>query len=265
MSSQFISWWTQIHFPKNAKASLGFGSEYWVSSASNYEGWEQLRDRYKRLGRRYSTRDIAYQLAEHLLDEVIVAAGGVEAAVLRLRAAIVALKAYTAQQQMQATQGVPFSLNHQAATDAWYAFADVLSWSRTVVERAERRAENPTKFPKQGLVPALKPKRLQKRCNALLGQLRAGPVGQTRPLSNFMLHAALVRHPFSGVELEPTGTIILPIPDAPGRSIHHWYSLTWTDRRDGVALTEQIWNGVRSFVDGVIVAFEKSVPRRLRK
>src|SRR2546425_1272543 len=82
----------------------------------------------------------------------------------------------------------PLGLAHDGTVEAWYAFSEVLSWSRTVVERLERPARDRKKFPKQGLIPALRPKRLRKRCENLFGELRAGPVGQARPLANFVLH-----------------------------------------------------------------------------
>jgi hypothetical protein len=80
-----------------------------------------------------------------------------------------------------------------------------------------------------------------------------------------MLHTALVAHPFSGVQIDSDGSIMLPIPDAPSRSVSHWYLLTWNQKRDGLALAEEIWQTVQNFVDELIQAFEKSVPKRLRR
>jgi hypothetical protein len=90
-------------------------------------------------------------------------------------------------------------------------------------------------------------------------------VGHARPLANFMLHSGLVRHPFSGVHIELSGAIVLPVPDAPSRLISHWYLLTWNQGRDGVALAEELWRTIQRFVDELIEAFENSVPKRLRR
>src|SRR5262249_61614215 len=119
--------------------------------------------------------------------------------------------------------------------------------------------------PEQGLIPALKPKRLKKNCELLLKELRAGPVGQTRALANFLLHTALLRHPFSGVEFAKSGDLVLPIPDLPSRLVSLWYLLTWNDERDGFAFAEELWKTIERFVDGLLNAFEKAVPKRLRK
>jgi hypothetical protein len=262
---QFDRWWKQVNFPEVAKAPLGFGVEYWSLRATDYEGWEHLRDRLRVLGRRSTKRGLATELSSHLLSDVVVAAGGIEIAMHRLRQAAAELQAYADANKMKAQPGISQGLGHSAAIDLWYAFADVLSWSRTFVERLERRAENSKQFPKQGLVPALKPKRLRKRTDALMSVLRQGPVGEARPLVNFMLHTALVAHPLSGVRIDTSGRVTLPIPDAPTKSVKHWYLLTWNQGRDGLVVAEEIWRAIQDFMNELLKAFERAVPRRLRQ
>lgn len=264
MHEKMAQWWRRAHFPAHANAALGFGSEYWHSDAEHYEGWELLRDRQKSLGRKTKRRDLAYELASHLLDDVIVAAGGIENSIIRLRTHIVALENFVSDQKLRATPGVPYGLAHDAATSAWFAFSDVLTWSRTLVERMERPTRD-RRLPRQGLVPAIKPKRLKKRCEKLLHGLRAGPVGQARLLANFVLHSGLVRHPYSGVELAPSGAIRLPVPDAPANPVSHWYLLRWSDERDGLVLAEELWDATQKFIEQLLEAFDTAVPKRLRK
>jgi len=258
-------WSKRVTFPERAIAPLGFGAEYWKSDRHLYEGFDHLDARLRALGRKTRKPDVAYRLTCQLLSEVLVAAGGVENSMIRLRAAVAELEAYVSANQLRAMDGVPHSLGHPAATTAWYAFFDLLTWSRTVVERMERPAGDRKRFPKQGLLPALKPKRLIKRCDRLLASLRDGPVGRSRNLSNFVLHTALVRHPHSGVQLDVSGSITLPVPDLPSRQVSHWYLLTWKREQDGLALAEDVWASVQTFVDDLIGAFEKSVPKRLRR
>jgi hypothetical protein len=266
MLERLSEWSKRVHFPRVATAHLGFGTEYWDPDPTHYEGWEQLRDRLAALGRTSTRRGLAYDLASHLLDDVIVAAGGVERAITKLQEALAGLKDYVREHSIKPKDGIPLvGLGHEAATEAWYAFSEVLSWSRTVVERVERQAGDRKKFPKQGLIPALRPKRLRKRCENLFSKLRSGPVGQARPLANFMLHSALVRHPFSGVEVDSAGAIALPIPDAPIHPVSHWYLLTWNQGRDGVTFAEELWQAIQTFIDNLLDAFEKAVPKRLRK
>ncbi len=265
MLDSLSRWFGHIHFPRGVKAFLGFGYEYWNLDPQLYEGWEQLRDRLKALGRKRTKRELAYDLASHLLEDVVVAAGGVENSIYALRAAVVELTEYARANNLRAAAGVPHSLGHAAATTAWYAFADVLTWARCVVERMERPAGDRKRFPKQGLLPAMRPKRLRRRVERLLLDLRAGPVGQARPLANFMLHSALVQHPQMGVQLTESGAMVLPVPDTPSAPVAHWYLLRWELGRDGIALAEEIWLSVQTFVDQLLTAFDAAAPRRLRR
>jgi hypothetical protein len=79
-----------------------------------------------------------------------------------------------------------------------------------------------------------------------------------------MLHTALVAHPFSGVAVDSSGRVTLPIPDASTGSVKHWYLLTWQQKRDGLVVAEQMWVAVQNLVSGLLEAFEKAVPKRLR-
>jgi hypothetical protein len=147
--------------------------------------------------------------------------------------------------------------------DAVFAFSDILSWARAIDERLDRRA-NGRALRRQGLIPALKPKRLRRRVEALHAQLQAGPFGEVRFLANFTLHGSLIRNPWSGFKVDTAGQVIMPIPDVPSAPVHHWYQLEWANNRDGVIVAEEIWDAIQSFMDGLLDAFEKATPKRLR-
>ena len=135
-------------------------------------------------------------------------------------------------------------------------------------ERLDRRAiqqSGTAAPPRQGLVPALKPARLKKRVDKLMTEFRSGPIGETRFLANFTLHSALIRNPNSGARLDQNGKVTLPIPDKQVGRISNWKLLTWNDRRDGIVFAEELWTSVETFMEGLIEAFERAVPRRLRK
>jgi len=80
-----------------------------------------------------------------------------------------------------------------------------------------------------------------------------------------MLHTALVRHPFSGVDVGLAGEVSLPIPDTARKPVAHWYLLTWDEERDGFAFAGELWKSLADAVDDLLSAFEKAVPKRLRK
>lgn len=263
MLKRLAEWHNRVAFPKVAKASLGFGSEYWDPDPSHYEGCEQMRARYAALGRTLSDPELACDLAGHLLDDVLVAAGGVELAMERIDAAVAELEAYAKEHGLRAEQSVPCGLSHPAAVQLWYAFTDLVSWSRTLIERLDRRPAN-SKLGRQGLIPALRPQSLKDDCQKLLDRLQSGPVGSSRFLANFMLHTALAAHPFSGVKIDSHGCISLPVPDAMDHAVTHWYALTWNQERDGLLVADKIWEAIQGFIDDLISAFQAAVPDRLR-
>lgn len=256
-------WWHRIHFPSGALAPLGFGAEYWDLVATNYDGYEALKNRHLALGRKQSDRYIASQLSRFLLDDALVAAGGVERAHDAFQASIVEVNASIAQNEIAYDPERPTGLGGPATQDAWYAFADLISWARAFEERLDRRPFV-RRLRHQGLVPSLKPKRLRQRAERALSVLREGPVGQARNLTNFSLHAALVRNPMSGVVVAADGKARLPMPGPVTDPVHHWYALIWNQDCDAVTVADAIWQSVAQCLDDIIIAFELSVPKRLR-
>jgi hypothetical protein len=85
------------------------------------------------------------------------------------------------------------------------------------------------------------------------------------PYANFTLHSALVRNPNSGARLDEAGHVTLPIPDKQTGPISHWKALTWDEHRDGVVFAEELWTSIEVFMEGLIQAFEKAVPKRFRR
>src|SRR6266498_4300653 len=256
-------WYRRVHFPSGATAELGFGYEYWILDPTIYEGHAELKARAADLGYRWTKRELAYELVENLLTEVIAAAGGVEHSLAALRDAVARAQAWSDQGATRATpESVPHGIAHPSVTDAWYEFANLLTWARTVEERLDRgtrRRRGVAPLPRQGLAHALRPVRLKKRTDKLLTELRSGPVGEARFLANFTLHSALLRSPNSGAQLDQDGKVTLPIPDKQGDRISNWKVLPWKDHRNGVVFAEELWTSMETFMEGLIGAFERSV------
>jgi hypothetical protein len=251
----------RAHFPAHSGAALGFAGELWDPNPGHYQGAAELEARLHSLGRKATRREIAWQLAGHLLDDLLVAAGGVENSIMRFRNEVDQMRAFIAEHNLRAKPGIPTGVS--GMMEAWYAFADLLVWLRTVEERIERRGNGGND--KQGLLPALKPMRLKKRVEQLFSRYRtAEAVQSVRKLSNFTLHSSLVRHPWSGARLRPDGTLHLPAPDPPADAVAHWYLFTWQQNRDGIELAEAMWEAVQLLIDGILDAFEQATPKRLR-
>ena len=98
-------------------------------------------------------------------------------------------------------------------------------------ERLERDPMDRKQFGKQGLLPALAPGPLKTAVVAPRDNLDVGPVGQSRCLANFILHAALVRNAYSGAALMPGGRLKMPMPNLPSAPVFHWYTLEWPTNR----------------------------------
>jgi hypothetical protein len=269
--SRYSDWFMRIYFPTVSAVRLGAGYETWILDPERYEGSDALRATRKALNRPYTKRLLAYELVDHLLDDVLAAAGGVEQSIVALRSAVAEAQAWADLNVGRRTPGVPYSIGHLSIVKAWYDFANLVSWARVLEERLDRRPvprrlrPGAPLLPNQGVVNAVKPVRLKNRLDRLLRDLRAGPVGEARLLANFTLHSALVRNPNSGVPLDPDGKVIMPIPDKPSTSIAHWKTLTWFDNRDALVFAEELWASVGDFIEHLIEAFEKATPKRFRK
>jgi hypothetical protein len=266
--SRATDWFMRIYFPGASAVSLGAGYETWLLDPERYEGSEALRTRLKSLGRPCAKRDLAYELVDHLLSDVLAAAVGVEQSIAGMRSAVAEAQAWTDQNSATRTPGVPHGINHPSVVKAWYDFANVLSWARVLEERLDRRPirakPGAPPLPRQGIVNAVKPVHLKNRLDSQLSALRSGAVGEARLLANFTLHSALVRDPNSGARLDTSGKVIMPIPDKSTAPIAHWKTLTWNDGRDAIVFAEELGASVEDFMERLIEAFEKSTPKRFR-
>jgi hypothetical protein len=260
-------WFRRSHFPPGGKVGLGWGTEYWQMDATTYEGHQELRALGVVLGRRFRRRELAARLSANLLNDVLAAAGGIEHSLLTLRRACNEAQHYADEHGASVVgTGVEFGLSHDSTVDALYAFANFITWVRGLEERLDRKpGPGYRRLRHQGLVPALRPKRLSKRVQKLVDDLRVGPVGEVRYLANFTLHTALIVNPQSGLFVDANGKLRLPIPDQVSTPVYHRDLLTWNDGRDGIELAEKLWFEIRSFVDCLLEAFEKGIPKRLRK
>ena len=142
--SRTNEWNQRVHFPTAAKAPLGWGYEYWILDPKIYQGHVEVKARAAEVRRRqkrhsWTKRQLAAELSDHLLDEVLTAAGGVEHSILALRDALNRAQAWADQIEPKLTpESVPTSIADFSVVDAWYEFANLLSWARALEERLIR-------------------------------------------------------------------------------------------------------------------------------
>lgn len=268
MLARTNEWFRRIHWPPSSSAALGFGLELWDVDPRGYEGYKQLRAHVAALGRRMTSRELAVELSADLLSDVLVAVGGVEQARADFHAAVSRAQVW-ADEHVPRQPDIPHHIQNEHVTEAWYHFANVLTWMRAVEERLDR---SPRRLPRgvpplrrQGLAPAIAPKRLRKRVEQLLTDLRAGPAGEARLLANRTWHASLIRHSFSGADLDPDGKVLFPVPDRTTAPTYHWQVFTWAEHRDAGSIVEDLWRAVETLFDGVLVEYERATSKRLRR
>lgn len=257
-------WFRRATFPDTAKAALGWGVEYWISDPSVYEGHAELTQRGIELQRSWSVSDVTMELVDNLLSNVLIAAGGVEHAMIAFRACCEAAQLWGDQYRTEPRSDVPLGVANENTIAAWYEFTNVLSWARSLEDRVDRKPYGPITT-NQGLVNALRPGLFRTTVEGLLADLRAGPLGESRWLTNVSLHAALIRSPYSGAMLDNESKITLPIPNRISGRVMHPKLLRWSDQRDGRVFAEELWRSVEKFVDSLLEAFEQAVPDRLRR
>jgi hypothetical protein len=274
MLKNLNEWFRRSKFPSSANAPLAWGSEYWDAEPKSYEGWEEIKRiitgpspnwEDPDMAEERINKSLAFRLSWQLLDEVIVAAGGIEYSANAFKDSISELQDYCDKYKIVALTDVQTGVFHQSATTAWYEFTNVLFWSRTLEERLERKPSSPREgLRKQGLLPALTEGSLKTEVQRLIRRLRSGPVGEARKLTNFSLHIALVKHPFSGANVDEKGKVHMLIPGMPINKVANWNLLDWTQQRDGVNFIEGVVNSTEEFMDELLTAFEKTAPDRYK-
>ena len=264
-----------MNFPAGQRAPLGTAAELWDPVVRSYEGNDETRVVVNMMvgqldelngghGRVATDGEVVGELYATLLGDLVVAAGGVEHAVQRFLDEVDRLQQDATRRGFRSTavtvQGVG------SAEGAWYALADVVSWARIVQERLDRPPPPGSGLRRQGLLPALVTGELRSRVQQLYNELVEGPFGEVRALANFTLHAALIRSPHSGAIVDTAGTVRLGFPDrADSPRIAHPVSLRFTQQRDAVTFTTDLWAVIQDFLDAVLTAFVAATPDRFRR
>lgn len=262
MQTNYSEWFRRTHFPPLAHGPLGISSDHWDPNPEQYEGCSQLRERYADLGRIPTDSDLVFRLSKNLLPDVLVAAGGIERAMARLKSAVARLESWAVK---NGVVGIPTGIAGDASVDAWYAFAEIVFWTRSLSERLDRKPFGDRTLRRQGLVPALRPGQLATRARCLLTTLRSGPLREACLWANFGLHASLVSSPNSGARLAPSGSVTLPMPDTPTHPVGDWYVLTWDEDRDALVFADALWKSVQDFIDALLEAFEQAALSRRQR
>lgn len=123
-------------------------------------------------------------------------------------------------------------------------FANLLKWTRDILERLER--------PDGGLLSAMAP-RLYARAVPL--QEAFEKIAE-RLLANYTLHGGLVVQPFEGAQLMQDGRVIMRVPDRPDARVPSRFHLEYQQGRDVLTVAREIVKATEALVKGLCAAFE---------
>lgn len=236
--------------------------------------------------RRRPDADLRGHMVRGLVDEVIVAAGGIEREIRALKAAQACADAHAAVMPDPVPRpetgpvGVP---PPGAAVDAAYATMNALNWIRTVQERVQRddpadtgpwflwwlrwlcRSKLAKRFglsrPKAtqeaGLLASLKdgePKAtIGTEFKKLLPKLR-----DARKFDNYVLHGgALPGGQTPGFHMLPDRAVFFPFPDDPNtKRFFTWEQFMYKKERDALSYIEAQFDAIGTFIDSMLDAFD---------
>lgn len=243
---------------------LTFWGELWVDPKTlpEYEYWLALG---KQRGHGFEQDSAKYYITRTLLDEVLFAAGGVEAELLRLRRTTATAQEWTDQalREHPRSEGALATFSGAPTLlEGYYAFTTGLWWARAVDERTDRPYKPGRHTPRSGLLPALAPGDLHDRVAAALQQLRRD-LHETRLMANFALHAGpLLGGGTPSALVRDDGRIVLRLPNKLRTRITTWEEFSYTEGRDMLTFAEGIMSQVEVFVEELLSALEAARPLR---
>jgi len=173
-------------------------------------------------GRRHADeRSVAFEMTRGLLREVVYAAGGVGAEFQRLDSALVKAQEEAHESVGDPGEGSSMCFGPPAVEEAFYAFTNLLTWTRTVAERTVRQ-QRPPKRGLTGLLPSLAPGDLPDAVRDALDRLEV-ETGDARYLANYTLHAgALTGLSTPTALIMPGGRLFVRIPDRASGRVTTW-------------------------------------------
>jgi hypothetical protein len=206
------------------------------------------------IGKPTDDESIAYWTYRGLLRDTIHACGGVLRSAETATAQIAIAQAYVDEHDLtgRADLAAPTGLGHPAVAEAYYDYANLVSWIRTVADRLR----DPGRKPPIGLLESLDPAHpLAARVEAA-AQSFVAFAHPERGLSNVSLHRLPLPGSGSGAaHLTPEGRVLLPIPDPPAEQVFIFDQFTWALDRDLATFCDAATRQVTELGDGILAAF----------
>ena len=258
------AWRNRLHFPENAKAGLNFPAEVWMWDIASYESAAGIRRVLQRGTTTPDEEEVLYRVVRSLISDVIDAAGGVEHAYSSWCSLLAQATAEFSewQQAFVGDHAETTTFAHPFLDQALYELHHLTSWARTLDERLERRPRDSTRFPTQGLIPAMAPGPRLDAVRLARDQMRRDGVHEARILSNLVLHMQPIALGTPTAVLVE-GRIQVPFPDRVAEPVSHHLELTYASGRQASQFADGLMRAVEAFMNSLLEAFEANIPERM--
>lgn len=264
-------WQRRIGWGDGRLVPLNFGVELWNWDINVYESTQGIVAALTRAGRAVDLDSVLADATMTLLDDVVTAAGGVEAAYERfLRAEGLAQEKCQQWIAEQGAEGVAGPepefgtwFSDTPVEDASYALEEMIVWARTVDERLKRRAHDWRRYPEQGLIPALADGPRRQAVIDARSRLLTSHLHEVRELAVLNLHMQSRQGGTPRARVR-AGRLVLPFPDRVTGWVSHRWQLTYEDGRDAVSYADGLMEAIGRFMDEMLTAFEDHVPERFK-
>jgi hypothetical protein len=275
--------WVGRTFPQPGSTGIKIAQAPWkdAEDLAGHSDWAKLGD-----DRGRPDANLRHHMVRPLVDEVIVAAGGIEREIRALKAAQAFADAYAAliPDPVPRPETGPMGVGPPgAALEAAFATMNALSWIRTVQERVERvdpadagpwflrwlrwlrRSKLGKRFgltrPKAtqeaGLLASLKDGEPKATIDAEFKKLRP-KLRDARKFDNYVLHGgALPGGQTPAFRMLRDRTVFFPFPDDPNtKRFFTWEQFTYVKKRDALSYIEDQFDAIGTFIDSMLNAFD---------
>lgn len=153
--------------------------------------------------------------------------------------------------------------SHPAIAETYIEFANLVVWVRATEDRVSRRDP---RGGRRGLLPALLPgSALARETRNLLTRYQSDIANEARWFANYSVHESRLPYPLANSAEFKEGRLRARIPDILPGPIESKFDLAYLQGRTADRFARAATVAVEQLIDGLLDAFEREAPARLRR